>query len=86
MSQATKSRIRRVPRAEMRMRLIEAAATVFAQKGYGGASLEEVAETAGFSKGAVYSNFAGKEELFLALLDPARRCEGNRDCGRAKPR
>ena len=52
----------------MRMRLIEAAATVFAQKGYDGASLEEVAETAGFSKGAVYSNFSGKEELFLALL------------------
>ena len=50
------------------MRLIDAAATVFAQKGYGGASLEEVAETAGFSKGAVYSNFSGKEELFLALL------------------
>jgi AcrR family transcriptional regulator len=34
-----------------------------------GASLDEIAERAGYSKGAVYSNFAGKDELFLAVLD-----------------
>lgn len=62
------TRVRRVPRTEVRKRLVEAAATVFAQKGFNGASIEEVAETAGFSKGAVYSNFSGKEELFLALV------------------
>ena len=32
-------------------------------------SLDEIAEEAGFSKGAVYSNFAGKEDLFLSVLD-----------------
>ncbi len=41
----------------------------FSRDGYHGASLEEIADTAGFSKGAVYSNFGGKSELFLAVLD-----------------
>lgn len=41
---------------------------VFARRGYAEATLEEIAEEAGFSKGAVYSNFAGKEEVFYALL------------------
>ena len=41
----------------------------FSRDGYHGASLEEIADTAGFSKGAVYSNFGGKAELFLAVLD-----------------
>ncbi len=52
-----------------RERVLEAAAEVFARRGFHGASVEEVAETAGFSKGAVYSNFESKEDLFLALLD-----------------
>ena len=55
-------------RAETRERLLEAAARVFAREGYAGASVEEVAGEAGFSTGALYSNFSGKEELFLALL------------------
>ena len=42
---------------------------MFRRRGFHGTSLDEVAESAGFSKGAVYSNFAGKDELFLALLD-----------------
>ena len=41
---------------------------VFADKGYDATTLEEVAAVAGFSKGAVYSNFDGKQQLFLALL------------------
>ncbi len=45
---------------------------MFAQRGYHDASVEEVAEEAGFSKGAVYSNFASKEDLFATLLE--QRC------------
>jgi AcrR family transcriptional regulator len=66
---ATKpKRQRRPKREEVRRRLLEAATSVFARRGYSEATLEEVAEEAGFSKGAVYSNFAGKEEIFYALL------------------
>jgi AcrR family transcriptional regulator len=57
-------------RREMtRRHLLEAAATVFARDGFHGASLDDVAATAGFTKGAVYSNFASKEDLFLAVFD-----------------
>lgn len=51
-----------------RAKLLEAAFRVYVERGYDGASLERVAEAAGFSKGAVYSNFAGKDELFFALI------------------
>src|SRR5918996_3044348 len=56
-------------RAMTRQHLLEAAAIVFARKGFHEATLDEVAATAGFSKGAVYSNFKSKDDLFLALLD-----------------
>ena len=57
-------------RREMtRRHLLEAAAVVFAAKGFHGATLDEVAAAAGFTKGAVYSNFKSKDDLFLALLD-----------------
>jgi len=56
-------------RAQTREQLLDAAAAVFARLGYRGASLEEVAAEAGFTKGAVYSNFATKADLFLALAD-----------------
>jgi AcrR family transcriptional regulator len=65
---ATLPRQRRLPRAEVRRRLLEAAATVFAARGYEAASLDDVAAEAGFSKGAVYSNFTSKRELFLTLM------------------
>jgi AcrR family transcriptional regulator len=52
-----------------RHHLIEAAAAVFARQGFHGASLDEVAAAAGFTKGAVYSNFKNKEDLFVAVLD-----------------
>jgi AcrR family transcriptional regulator len=52
-----------------RQTLIEAAAEVFAQKGFYGASLEEIGEIAGFSRGAIYSNFGNKEELLFGVLD-----------------
>jgi AcrR family transcriptional regulator len=56
-------------RRQTRDYLLQAAAQVFAERGYHGASLDEVAAVAGFSKGAVYSNFKNKEDLFLALLE-----------------
>jgi AcrR family transcriptional regulator len=56
-------------RAETRERLLEAAARVFAGRGYHGASVDEIAEQAGFSTGALYSNFDGKEDLFLAIVE-----------------
>jgi AcrR family transcriptional regulator len=56
-------------RAVTRRRLLRAARKVFGQRGYHGASLEEIAAEAGFSKGALYYNFKGKEELFLELLE-----------------
>src|SRR5947208_15460571 len=49
--------------------LVAAAAEVFAKKGFYGASLEEIAEAAGFTRGAIYSNFGSKDELLLAVLD-----------------
>jgi AcrR family transcriptional regulator len=56
-----------------RIELIEAAGRVFARRGYHGAGVEEIAAEAGYSTGAVYSNFEGKEELFLALSDQELR-------------
>lgn len=56
-------------RQQTRDHLLQAAAQVFAERGFHGASLDEVAAVAGFSKGAVYSNFKNKEDLFLALLE-----------------
>jgi AcrR family transcriptional regulator len=56
-------------KARTRAQLIDAAATVFARRGYVAASLDEVAEEAGLTKGAVYSNFAGKEDLFQAVIE-----------------
>jgi AcrR family transcriptional regulator len=56
-------------RAMTRRHLLDAAAIVFARNGFHGSTLDEVATTAGFSKGAVYSNFKSKDDLFLELLD-----------------
>jgi AcrR family transcriptional regulator len=56
-------------RAQTRERLLDAAADVFNRLGYHGASLEAVAEAAGYTKGAVYSNFASKAELLAALAE-----------------
>jgi AcrR family transcriptional regulator len=61
-------RRRRLPRAETRSSILDAAARVFAERGYDTATLDDVAAAAGFSKGAVYSNFADKRDLFLSLM------------------
>jgi len=52
-----------------RSALVEAAADVFARRGFEGASLEEIAEAAGFTRGAIYSNFGSKEDLLLAVVE-----------------
>jgi AcrR family transcriptional regulator len=52
-----------------RAALLEAAAEVFALRGYRDSSVDEIAERAGYSKGAVYWHFSSKDDLFLALLE-----------------
>ncbi len=55
--------------AQTRSELLAAAARVFERQGYAAASVAGIAEEAGFSHGAVYSNFESKEDLFLALYE-----------------
>jgi AcrR family transcriptional regulator len=63
-------RLSRVERKEQtRSDLLHAARRVFVREGFHGASLDEIAEEAGYTKGAVYSNFADKDALFLAVLE-----------------
>jgi AcrR family transcriptional regulator len=52
-----------------RAKLLASARTVLAREGYENASVDRIAEEAGFSKGAFYSNFDSKEEIFLELLE-----------------
>jgi len=49
--------------------LLDAAEEVFAEKGFTPATLDDIASTAGYTKGAIYKHFATKEELFLAVSD-----------------
>lgn len=56
-------------RRQTRERLLDAAADEFRRHGYNGASLEAIAEAAGYTKGAIYSNFDTKADLFKALVD-----------------
>ncbi len=58
----------RPTRAQTRARVLTAAGDVFAKRGYDRASLDDVAAAAGLTKGAVYSSFASKDELFYALM------------------
>ncbi len=58
----------RTPRAEVRERLLVAGAEVFAESGVHGARLDDVAARAGFSKGAVYSNFDSKQDLVAQVM------------------
>jgi AcrR family transcriptional regulator len=59
----------RPTRDEVRDRILDAALEVFAAEGFAGATIDAIGAAAGFTKGAVYSNFGSKDELFLALLD-----------------
>ena len=65
--------VRRLSRAEKqaetRVALLEAAADAFTGVGFDAATVEAITEAAGFSRGAFYSNFDSKDELFLALIE-----------------
>src|SRR5438067_2640487 len=60
---------RREKQQRTRKSLLKAAAQVFCKRGLEGASIDEVAQAAGYTKGAFYANFKSKEELFLVMLD-----------------
>jgi AcrR family transcriptional regulator len=64
-----RTRAARAQGLEARDELLTAALRVFARRGYGQAGVDEIAAEAGYSKGALYWYFSGKEELLLALLD-----------------
>ena len=59
---------RREKQAETRSRLMDAAGRVFLRRGLQGSSVEEITAEAGFTRGAFYSNFESKDELFVELL------------------
>ena len=65
----SEDRVQSDAQGSSREQLLTAASRVFARSGYHGASMNEIATEAGFSKGALYWNFASKEDLFFALLD-----------------
>src|SRR3954453_7873696 len=75
MPAATKTRVDRRTRAarsegrDTREALLAAALEVFAERGYRDASVDQIAERAGYSKGAVYWHFPSKDDLFFALLE-----------------
>ncbi len=56
-------------REQTRQRIVDAAVAVVAKRGFEAASVNEIADAAGFSIGALYGNFAGKDELLLAVYD-----------------
>jgi AcrR family transcriptional regulator len=62
------ARSRRPKKDVVRRRLLDAALEVFAQRGFDTATLDEVAAAAGLSKGAIYSNFTSKDDLFFAMM------------------
>ena len=59
---------RKEKQAETRRRLLDAGERVFLRRGLQGSTVEEIAAEAGFTRGAFYSNFEGKDELFVELL------------------
>lgn len=56
-------------RRQTRSTLVEAGVSVFAVKGIDGASIEEICEAAGFTRGAFYSNFSSRDDLVLATIE-----------------
>jgi AcrR family transcriptional regulator len=65
----TETLTRREKQQQTRKALLRAAAKLFCRRGLDGASVDEVAQAAGYTKGAFYANFKSKEELFLVMLD-----------------
>lgn len=67
--ETTTPRGQRMPRSQRRAQLLEAAQSVFVERGYHAAAMDDIAEHAGVSKPVLYQHFPGKLELYLALLD-----------------
>src|ERR1019366_1216248 len=61
-------RTRRPKREVVRRRLLDAALEVFAERGFDTSNLDQVAAAAGLSKGAIYSNFTSKDDLFYTMM------------------
>jgi AcrR family transcriptional regulator len=55
---------------ESRERILDAARTLFAEHGYAGTSVRDIADALGFTKAALYYHFAGKADILLALVEP----------------
>jgi len=69
----TRKRLTREESKELtRLRLIEAAERVFIRRGFDDASVDDISEMAGYSRGAFYSNFDNKEQVFLAVIHRRR--------------
>ena len=64
-----RTRTARAEGRDGRAALLQSAMEVFAQRGYRDASVDEIASRAGYSKGAIYFYFSGKDDLFFALLE-----------------
>jgi len=62
-------------KARTRAYLLEAAAALFTRQGFEGTSVEQIAEEAGYTKGALYTHFESKEDLFVALLESTVRTQ-----------
>jgi AcrR family transcriptional regulator len=80
-----RTRAARAEGRQAREELLTAALRVFARRGYDQAGVDEIAAEAGYSKGALYWHFAGKEDLLLALLEervdaPARKLVALLEC------
>lgn len=71
---------------ETRARLLASAASLFAERGFASTSLDDVASGAGLTKGAVFSSFAGKQDLLLRLVDAwQEETEAALEAGRSTP-
>ena len=71
-------------REQTRTRLLDAAHEIFGEVGMDGASVEAICERAGFTRGAFYSNFDSKEELFLALISRMAEAKMDEVAGRVR--
>ena len=73
-TQSTNVKSKKVQQGEMtRKALLDAARTQFGERGYGATSLDEVAQAAKVTKGALYHHFGGKQELFAAVYEQVKR-------------
>lgn len=59
----------RRPSSERRIEILEAALTIFVEKGYSDARMDDIVHAIGLSKGALYHHFQGKRDLFIALIE-----------------